>query len=101
MSVSPFGNLETQNQNLNDSTGVDSDGSDLSEGTNVDIKRTISVQTDLKFNRRRTKTSSKGEFKSFQIDDTYTLEIPPGVYAKSDEDWPVREAVMFRLDPVL
>ena len=103
-SVSPFGAAESPPQKLNDSTGMESDDSSDNDGTSVDLKRTISVQTELKFDRRRVKNGQSQE-NSLELNDTDIIQMPPVVYDKSDDEWPIREALMFRfgynLDSIL
>ena len=88
-SVSPFSTSEKTElvvkKDLNESTGMESSDTD-DEGTSVDKLKSSSVQTDM----------IPIPSVSREVSDSYQLKLPPKVYELSDDEWPVREAIMFR-----
>ena len=82
----------------NNSVGNDSDVSNESEGTNVDARKSISVQTDASGGEKLAAKSSDSDVSKFSLesDEMYELHLPAVIYNQSDNEWPVREAILFR-----
>ena len=61
-------------------------------------KKSISVQTDASGGEKLAVRSSDPDISKFSLesDEMYELHLPAVIYSQSDNEWPVREAILFR-----
>ena len=91
---SPFTSNQNTDGSLNNSVGSGSSCSDDGEGTNIDAKKHISIQTDQSEDLEFSNSDPRLPFRSEEI--IYELNIPAVIYDQSDNDWPIRAAILFR-----